>query len=284
MSRHNPRKHVVIQGRIGSVSTYDTYYDLAIDALTRNRMPIVFTEPGHIFLRWARAKHTPNINAARTVPPADFSSMDKDNRFSGIRLDGKPGQGAIYTASITGSLREFTHYQQTNKERMVLPGKMDQTRQFMRNQVSTANTSDILFHIYRGLRRTFFADMRLSSANVQRLFAEVARSPSARNIYGMSSNVTGESLVRAFIDAKDTSASRGFADAVADYRGHLALDGVVADSARSDSDMGLVTAEFGPDVAGTNYIFFGSPGQVHQCLVPVDTFTSLKDMRDKLLA
>jgi hypothetical protein len=50
---------------------------------------------GHLFLRFAGSQYVNQPSDACVIPPAEFSSEKLTNRFSGRRLDGKEGQGAL---------------------------------------------------------------------------------------------------------------------------------------------------------------------------------------------
>ncbi|MEM9057339.1 MAG: hypothetical protein AAGD86_07675, partial [Pseudomonadota bacterium] len=111
ISRIRPRKQAVVTGRIASLERYDKFYDLTWEALDKRAFPMLATNAGQVFVRVANSAHTADLQAARTVPPAPFSAGSLHNRYSGIRPDGTPGQGALYMASLPGLLRELTHYQ-----------------------------------------------------------------------------------------------------------------------------------------------------------------------------
>ncbi|MEM9057105.1 MAG: hypothetical protein AAGD86_06490, partial [Pseudomonadota bacterium] len=180
-----------------------------------------------------------------------------------------------------GLLRELTHYQTGGgKAGLALPGGADTTQAFMLGQTQGASAAGNRFYVYASARELHFADVRLSAPAVQRFFTALASHPGQRRRYGLSDNVSAEFLLNALLADDDTSAARGLADAVVDFHGakDLALDGLAADSARADSDFGLLYRTFGGDVAGTNYIFFAAPGAVVTDLVPLEAFDTFKDL------
>ena len=86
-SRHQPRKHLVLTGKVKNVETYDRFYDIATDALLQRRLPQLTLPVGMKLLRVVNGGL--DIHRARCVAPG--SSMNFGNRFSGPRLDGRPG-------------------------------------------------------------------------------------------------------------------------------------------------------------------------------------------------
>src|SRR5271169_4493090 len=131
-SRFQPRRHTTLTGKINDVERYDRFYDIAFDALRRGRFPQVTLTVGRLLVRVMRGPYDP-----RAIPPG--SSMNVGNRFSGPRLDGRPGQGALYVGTIAGVLREHTHYALLQKSSSLQnavpplwkPGAPDGTAAFM---------------------------------------------------------------------------------------------------------------------------------------------------------
>lgn len=113
-SRYQARRHTTIQGKIQDVERYDRFYDIAYEALRDGRLPHLTLPAGALLVRRMTGPHDP-----LQIPPG--SSMNTGNRFSGPRLDGRPGQGALYVATIAGVLREHTHYSLLSKTAALQP-------------------------------------------------------------------------------------------------------------------------------------------------------------------
>ena len=74
-------------GKIRSVERYEMYYDIMFEATRGGFLPKTQVRAGQILLR----KSNRDIEQSRTIPPEQYSSFSSDNRYSGVRLDGKPG-------------------------------------------------------------------------------------------------------------------------------------------------------------------------------------------------
>jgi hypothetical protein len=105
-SRHQPRRQMTVSGKIHNPALYDRFYDIAYDAMLRGHFPSMTLPAGKLVLRVVNSALT--IEQARAIPPG--SAMNGDNRFSGARLDGRHGQGALYVGTVGGILREHAHY------------------------------------------------------------------------------------------------------------------------------------------------------------------------------
>ena len=71
-----------------------------------------------------------SIEASRQIPPIQYCAHSQEVRYSGRRLDGKVGQGALYMGTLAGVLREITHYELKHKlgTRLVVPESHDKTK------------------------------------------------------------------------------------------------------------------------------------------------------------
>jgi len=164
-SRYQQRAQTVVTGKVHSVERYDRFYDIVFEAAKEGHLPTMQLPAGQVLLR----KSNRDIQPSRTIPPATHSSMSLANRYSGIRLDGKPGQGALYVGTIAGILREHTHYALSGTAptgSLYQPGiSPDRTRNFIEHEKSRASGTSVgggnPFHAYRLSRAMTFADFRL---------------------------------------------------------------------------------------------------------------------------
>jgi hypothetical protein len=279
-SRHQPRRQTTIAGKIEDVERYDRYYDIAYDAIQNRMFPTIALREGSLIVRGNDYRYD-----ARVIPPG--SSMKLTNRFSGARLDGRPGQGALYVGTITGVLREHTHYSLPAWKKQ--PDKVwgrstgDATAELMREQRTGQPAPNPLlrFYLYRVNQTLNFADLRITS-NVS-LMTRLLRMGGAQR-YGLADAVIVDFLARASSHPHDYSASRGIADAVFDLRKLSGHAGVCSFSARADTDSGLVGSAEGDVTGGLTYAIFGADMSEVSTLTPVpktpgnlafDTFAEL---------
>ena len=85
-SRHQPRRQLIVCGKILNPESYDRFYDIATDALQRGQLPKMRLAAGQLVLRVVDARLT--IGQAGRIAPG--SSTNGNSRFSGPRLDGRP--------------------------------------------------------------------------------------------------------------------------------------------------------------------------------------------------
>jgi hypothetical protein len=271
-SRHQPRRQQTAGGKIKNPEQYDVFYDIAFDAMQRGDFPAMTVDTGKLMLRVVNAALT--IEQARSIPPG--SSMNGNNRFSGPRLDGRNGQGALYVGTVGGILREHAHYSLqaypasklgTAAPTLFKPGAPDGTRAFMQQQKTGAMPlSPQRFHLFRLKHPLQFADLRLTA--LAPLFHRLRGSGELRSRYGMVEHIPFEMLLSAASDAQDYSAARGFADAVFDRRHSTALAGVCAASSRADTDSGLVYDTHGDPTGGLIFAIFENDGAPITALEP----------------
>jgi len=272
-SRHQPRRQAVISGKIRSAETYDRYYDITHEAIQRGTLPHFTLTQGRCVVRVLDGKF--GIDAARTIAPG--SSLNTGNRYSGPRLDGRPGQGALYIGTLAGVLREHAHYSQLKAPASRLgpppapalwqPGHADRTRASMQGLKSgVIGLGGKKIHLFRLACDLRFADLRITSIAplVQRLIA----SGEAAGRYGIAAHASNDLLSAAASDAQDYSAARGMADAVYDLSRHSGDVGVCAYSARADRDSGLVLESHGDPTGGLVFAIFGSDGTLVKALEP----------------
>jgi hypothetical protein len=271
-SRYQPRSQQTIGGKIKNPERYDMFYDIAFDAMLRGELPSMTVDTGKLMLRVVNASLT--IEQARSIPPG--SSMNGNNRFSGPRLDGRNGQGALYVGTLGGILREHAHYSLqtypssklgTATPTLFKPGAPDATRAFMQQQKTGAMPhSPQRFHLFRLKYPLQFADLRMTA--LAPLFHRLRASGEARGRYGMVDHMPLEMLMSAVGDAQDYSAARGIADAVFDRRHSTGLAGVCAASARADTDSGLVFDDHGDPTGGLIFAIFNKDGAPITALEP----------------
>jgi hypothetical protein len=271
-SRHQPRRQQTAGGKIKNPVLYDVFYDLAFDAMVRGDFPTMTVDGGKLMLRVVNSALT--IEQARTIPPG--SSMNGNNRFSGPRLDGRNGQGALYVGTVGGILREHAHYSlqsyPTSKlgvaaPALVKPGAPDKTSAFMQQQKAGAMPlSPQRFHLFRLKHPLSFADLRLTA--IAPLLQRLRASGELRERYGMVDHLPFDMLVSAASEAQDYSAARGIADAVFDRRHSTGLAGVCAASSRADSDTGLVFDTHNDPTGGLIFAIFEKDGAPIAALEP----------------
>lgn len=283
-SRYQQRRQTVVTGKVQSVERYDRFYDIVFEAIEHGRLPTIQLPAGQILLR----KSQRDIEQSRTIPPTSYSTMSLANRYSGRRLDGKPGQGALYVGTIAGILREHTHYALSGKASptpVYRPGtSADATKRFIDTEKAgvtpKAGIAGRPFHAYRLLRAMTFADFRLPS--LTRLFAMVRATPDASRRFGIVDWSPVDFQIVAVNAAVDYSAARGMADAVYDAGTARGLRGVCAISARADSDLGIVLGSHGDLTSGLVFAIFGPPGARVDALQPINSFSTFKDLSDAL--
>jgi hypothetical protein len=271
-SRHQPRRQMTVSGKIHNPALYDRFYDIAYDAMLRGHFPSMTLPAGKLVLRVVNSALT--IEQARAIPPG--SAMNGDNRFSGARLDGRHGQGALYVGTVGGILREHAHYSlqppetsrlQKPPPRLVTPGATDRTGAFMGQQAAGAKPlSPKRFHLFRLRHPLHFADLRLSA--LAPLFQALRANGETRSRYGIVDWAPFDMLVAAASESQDYSAARGLADAVFDRRHSTGNAGVCAASSRADTDSGLVHQSHGDPTGGLIFAIFGSDGAPVAALEP----------------
>ncbi len=278
-SRHQPRRQTTIAGKIDDVERYDRYYDITYDGIQHRTFPSVALIAGTLVVRVNNPKYD-----ARVIPPGSASKLT--NRFSGLRLDGRAGQGALYIGTIGGVLREHAHYSMPGYKKQ--PPKVwqasssDATSEFMREQrAGAAVDPNLKFFLYRMNETLQFADLRLTSLAS---FMKKLLSAGGAQRYGLSDRAAIDFLAKAASNPSDYSASRGVADAVFDSRKSSGLAGVCAFSSRADRDSGLVVSSEGDATGGLIYALFGADSTTVTSLTPVpkspgnpafDTFAEL---------
>lgn len=267
-------------GKIQDVERYDRYYDIAYDAIQNRMFPSISLPAGSLVVRGNDYRYD-----ARVIPPG--SSTKITNRFSGLRLDGRAGHGALYIGTITGVLREHTHYSLPGWKKQ--PAQIwsrsatDVTSEFMREQRTGKPPVDskLKFFLYRVNTALHFADLRITS--LASFMSRLLRTAGAQR-YGMAAGSMIDFLAGASGNPTDYSASRGIADAVFDLRRSSGFAGVCAFSSRADRDSGLVGSSEGDATGGLIYAIFGADSTVVTALTPVpkspgtlgfDTFAEL---------
>jgi hypothetical protein len=278
-SRHQPRRQTTTAGKIDDVERYDRYYDITYDGIQHRMFPSIALSVGSLVVRVNNPKYD-----ARVIPPGSASKLT--NRFSGLRLDGRAGQGALYIGTIGGVLREHAHYSlpgaKRQPDKVWKPTSKDATSDFMREQrAGAAVDPNLKFFLYRMNETLQFADLRLTSlaSFVKRMLCA-----GGAQRYGLSDKAVIDFLARAASNPSDYSASRGIADAVYDSRKRSGLAGVCAFSSRADRDSGLVVGSEGDATGGLIYAVFGADSTTVSSLTPVpkspgnlafDTFAEL---------
>ena len=244
-SRYQPRRQLIFSGKIQRPETYDRFYDITTDALQRGQFPTMRLAAGQLVLRVVNGALT--IGQAGSIAPS--SSMNGNNRFSGPRLDGRHGQGALYVGTAAGVLRETAHYSlqtpaaskltNVSAPPLWVPGTPDKTRDFIRQQKTGALApGGQRFHLFRLKQPLLFADLRLRS--LAPLLQQLRSSGEAKSRYGIVDWAPMELLVAAASESQDYSAARGFADAVFDQSYKTGHAGVCALSSRADTDSGMI--------------------------------------------
>jgi hypothetical protein len=272
-SRHQPRRQMIVSGKIQNAESYDRFYDIATDAMLRGQFPRMTLAAGQLLLRSVNGTLT--IEQARSIAPG--SSTNGNNRFSGPRLDGRHGQGALYVGTVGGVLREHAHYalQKAPASRLTgtpapplwKPRAPDRTRDFMKGQETGAlPPGGQRFHLFRLKQALDFADLRLTS--LAPVIQKLRSSGEARSRYGIVDWAPFDMLVSAASDSQDYSAARGLADAVYDQRSRTGFAGVCAASSRADTDSGLVIESHGDATVGLIFAIFGHDGAPVAALEP----------------
>lgn len=277
-SRHQPRRQTTTAGKIDDVERYDRYYDITYDGILSRMFPTVGLSAGSLIVRVNNPRYD-----ARVIPPGSASKLT--NRFSGLRLDGRAGQGALYIGTIGGVLREHAHYSMPAGNRppkVWKPSSSDATSEFMREQrAGAAVDPNLKFFLYRMNETLQFADLRLTSLAS---YAKRMLQAGGAQRYGLSDQAMIDFLARAASNPSDYSASRGMADAVFDSRKLSGLSGVCAFSSRADRDSGIVVSTEGDASGGLIYAVFGADSTIVSSLTPVpksagalafDTFAEL---------
>lgn len=263
-SRYQPRRHTMMMGKIEDAERYDRYYDIAYDGIQNRMLPSIALPAGTLVVRGNDPQYD-----ARVIPPG--SSTKLDNRFSGLRLDGRAGQGALYIGTISGVIRERTHYALKNAtkkpDKIWTPASSDVTSDFMRGQRTGAPAGDkYAFFLYRVNKALQFADLRITSLAS---FMKRMLGAGAAQRYGLSDRALVDFLARASSNPEDYSASRGIADAVYDLRKVSGFVGVCAFSSRADSDSGFVISAEGDATGGLVHAVFGPDSTAVTALTPV---------------
>lgn len=259
--RHQPRTWTTSIPKIGNVERYDRYYDITYDAIQNRMFPTIALPKGSLVVRVNHPKYD-----ARGIPPA--SATSPDNRYSGLRLDGRAGHGALYIGTVAGVLREHTHYSMPEQpEKIWKPSSKDVTSEFMRKQRTGAEVDEtkklFLFQVNQTMH---FADLRLTA--LTSFFHRVLQS-GGRDRYGFADNVIVDFLARLISDAVDYSAPRGMADAIFDTSKRSGLVGVCAFSSRADKDNGFVVSAEGDSTGGLVHAVFGAGSSLVSALTPV---------------
>ncbi len=278
-SRHQPRRHLVVTGKVLQPDTYDRFYDIATDVLNAGGWPTMQVAADTVVVRAVTTKppeddilHRPiDADGARRVPP--YAAMNSYNRFSGRRLDGRPGQGALYVGTVAGTVREFVHYAMQRRRgkdglkqplppRVWTPGNGDTVRDFRHVQKRADMPPDPEPHrlfIYRLASTVTLADLRLPA--LATVMAHLKRTPAWAARYGLVGHAGFDLLTAAVADAQDYSAARGLADALADGAKRDGFAGIAAHSSRGDTETGLVIHGKAQDKSGGLVLaLFGEPG------------------------
>lgn len=278
-SRHQPRRQTTLTGKIDDVERYDRYYDITCDGIQKRMFPSISLPAGSLVVRGNDPKYD-----ARVIPPGSASKLT--NRFSGLRLDGRAGHGALYIGTLTGVLRERAHYAlpgwKKQPPKLWTPSSSDATSEFMNEQRAGAPVDPkYKFYLYRVNETLLFADLRLTS--LASFMKRILQAGAAQR-YGLADNAVLDFLARASASPTDYSASRGIADAVFDTRKLSGFVGVCALSSRADRDSGLVVSAEGDATGGLIHAIFGADSSTVSVLTPIpkspgnlafDTFAEL---------
>ena len=262
-SRHQPRSSTAPIVKIGSAERYDRYYDITCDAIQNRMFPTIALPAGSLVARTNDPKYD-----ARGIPSG--SPMYPDNRFSGLRLDGRAGHGALYIGTLAGVLREHTHYSlpdyKKQPDKIWRPGSSDVTSEFMRGQRAGddvhAKKKLFLFQVNETLQ---FADLRITAMTC--FFHKVLQA--GRQRYGFADNVIVDFLARSVSDPTDYSGARGIADAISDTGKRSGLAGVCAFSSRADKDNGFIVGAEEDRTGGLVHAVFGAGSAIVSALTPV---------------
>jgi hypothetical protein len=278
-SRHQPRRQTTVTGKIDDVERYDRYYDITYEGILNRMFPSIGLAAGSLVVRVNNPKYD-----ARVIPPGSATKLT--NRFSGLRLDGRAGQGALYIGTIGGVLREHAHYSmpgwKKQPEKVWKPSASDATSEFMREQrAGAAVDPNLKFFLYRMNETLQFGDLRLTSLAS---FMKRMLGAGGAQRYGLSDRAVIDFLAKAASNPSDYSASRGMADAIFDLRKLSRLSGVCAFSSRADRDSGVVVSTEGDATGGLIHAVFGADSTTVSSLTPVpknasslefDTFAEL---------
>jgi hypothetical protein len=278
-SRHQPRRQTTVTGKIDDVERYDRYYDMTYEGILNRMFPSIGLAAGSLVVRVNNPKYD-----ARVIPPGSATKLT--NRFSGLRLDGRAGQGALYIGTIGGVLREHAHYSmpgwKKQPEKVWKPSASDATSEFMREQrAGAAVDPNLKFFLYRMNETLQFGDLRLTSLAS---FMKRMLGAGGAQRYGLSDGAVIDFLAKAASNPSDYSASRGMADAIFDLRKLSRLSGVCAFSSRADRDSGVVVSTEGDATGGLIHAVFGADSTTVSALTPVpknasslafDTFAEL---------
>ena len=288
VSQRNHRKLTVSTGNIRSLERYDRYYDFTCDLAERGLLPVEWPVGANVFCKASAAF---DVERARTIPPMEHSGLSLNNRYSGRRLDGISGEGALYVASLPGLIREHAHYATRRDPEplgssprtlgLARPGGVDATRAFLEKELSTKSAGSALFHVYTLQRPLRLVDLRVRC--LFRLFSTYLADADSRKRYGISMDTPTDFLSSAVTSPSDYSASRGVADAVSDARRRMFVDGICATTSRGESDSGLVLGLAG-EASGAIQVLFGTPRTKIEALKPRDTFASINQLISSIRA
>jgi len=271
VSRHNARRQAVILGRVASPARYDSFYDLGYELVEARSLPAVTVPIGRLLFRWSDR----DIEQSRHIPPGSSQALEK--RYSGVRLTGANGHGALYLASLAGLLRESVHYGTGEAPKLVLPGAPDRLREVVKAAAAgQAPAGASFFHAYRAKAPIRLADLRVMT--LARLFASLLTPAGARTRLGISEQASPDMLVQMVVDPNDYSAARGLSDAIPDTASVIGVAGLCATSARGDSDTGVILDAHGDGVEGTVYALFGAASTQVQALQPVGSYATFKEL------
>lgn len=272
VSRHNPRRQTLLRDRIASPGRYDSYYDLGHELVGARSLPTLRLPIGHLLYRWCER----DIEQSRQIPPS--GDMSVKNRYSGARLTGTSGQGALYLASLAALLRENTHYAGGTAAKVVTPFGADPVRDAIKAAAKKTGPAGgpAPFHVYRAAASIQLADLRVQT--LARLFTQLLTPAGARSRFGFSEQAPIDLLVQAVLDPNDYSAARGLSDAIADAATSIGVAGLCATSARGDSDTGAMLDSHGDGVHGSVYALFGRAAERMLVLEPVASFGTFKDL------
>jgi hypothetical protein len=288
-SRYQPRRQTTVTGKIRNVDTYDRFYDIAYEALRDGTLRKITLSHKRLVVRVLDRKF--DIDAARTIAPG--SSTNAGNRFSGPRLDGRPGQGALYVGTIAGVLREHVHYSLLSKPasrvgpeaapRLWKPGGADVTRA----NIEGLKTGALLpagkrIHLFQLARPLRFVDLRITA--ITPLIHRLRASGDVARRYGIVDHSPTDLLGAAASASQDYSAARGMADAAYDLRRTTGDAGVCAFSSRADMDNGLVVESHGDPTGGLIFAIFGADSTLVSALEPVRPTASFDSFKDAFAA
>jgi hypothetical protein len=216
------------------------------------------------------------------LAPADYSSKALSVRYSGVRLSGGAGQGALYLASMAGLLREHVHYSGGGGHAALWrPGAADVTQAAVKREIAgvaapAGPPGAKHFHVYQLNSALQLLDLRVQSLTTA--FTTLLATPAASSRFGLSAATTAFLLVQTVLDPHDYSAARGMADAAHDWGRTRGITGLVATSARGDSDSGVILYDHGDGVEGLVFALFGAAGQRLDVLTPLGSYATFQDL------